>query len=33
MVELKMKRIFDEKPHNTNALDRSVNHPLIKKLL
>ena len=31
MVELKLNMIIDEKPDFTIALDRSANHPLLRK--
>ena len=31
MVELKLNMIKDKNPHLINAVDRSVNHPSIRK--
>ena len=31
MVEFKLDMIIDKNPHLINALDRHVNHPLIRK--
>ena len=31
MVELKLNMIIDENPQLINALDRIVNHPLVRK--
>ena len=30
-IELKLNMVIDENPHLINALDRSVNHPSIRK--
>ena len=31
LVELNLKMIIDNNPHLITALDKSVNHPIIKK--